>query len=83
MSIRPFDFNRELFDQLMTRLERGMLERDQAYELKPLLIAKRDQTASADLKDDLSLLIDILNSYIAGRINLRRSPDVDRVANVR
>jgi hypothetical protein len=79
----PVDFNRELFDLLMARLENGMLEREAALELRPLVVAKLNSTNNPDLKKDLSILIDILDSYIAGHINLRRPPDVNRVSNVR
>lgn len=73
MSSLPVDLDREKMNPLLERLERGALDRDGAAELKPLLqkeMQKARQKGHVDREYDLQLLIDMLDSYIAGHIDL-------------
>ena len=66
--------DRERMDLLLNRLEDGTLDRDTARdELRPLLqteMKRAYEKGNYDRGDDLQLLIDTLDSYISGKIDL-------------
>jgi hypothetical protein len=73
MSSLPINSEREKMNLLLERLERGALDREGAAELKPLLqkeMQKARQKGHIDREYDLQLLIDMLDSYMAGHIDL-------------
>jgi hypothetical protein len=83
MSGIPINLDREKFNFLLQKLEQGMFDRDAVRELKPLLQAEIEEArrkGKFDRADDLSLLMDILNSYASGKINLM--PEINVNVNV-
>jgi hypothetical protein len=79
MSSMAIDPNPDKMNQLLERLEHGMLDRNAAMELKPLLqeqIEKARKKGKFQRADNLLLLVDILDSYISGRIDLMVQPEV-------
>jgi hypothetical protein len=81
MSSVPINTDRERMNFLLQRLESGTLDRDTARdELIPLLKAemqRANKKGDFDREDDLQLLIDMLDSYIAGKIDLSTRPRVN------
>ena len=72
------DPSRQKMDLLLARLENGLLDIDGAQELKPLLIQEQINARSKGDKEyekDLLLLIDILDRYLKGEINLYKNID--------
>jgi len=73
MSSLPINTDKEKMHLLLERLENRTLDREMAKDLKPLLqkeLQKAIQKGNIDREYDLRLLIDMLDSYIAGHINL-------------
>ena len=73
----PIDLNREKMVLLLKRLTQGMLELDDARELKGLL--KKEKENAKRINDNiyekqLDDLIIIIDSFIAGEIDLRTNP---------
>ena len=73
----PIDLNREKLVLLLKRLTQGMLEIDDARELEGLL--KKEKENAKLINDNiyekqLDDLIIIIDSFIAGEIDLRTSP---------
>ena len=72
MTSIPIDINREKLQYLLSRFKDGILTREQALELRPLLERKRKKALNEDIelaRDIMSMLIG-LNGYIEGRIDL-------------
>ena len=73
----PIDLNYEKLRLLLRRLTQGLLDIEQAQELKQLLESEK---INANRKNDhihekqISELIQLLDSFIVGEIDLRTSP---------
>jgi hypothetical protein len=75
----PVDYNPEKIKILLKRLEDGTLERDDARDLMSSLrveLTKARKRGLVEGEADIAMLMDILNSYAKGRINLRVPPEV-------
>lgn len=76
------DYEPELFDMLLQKLENKAITTEEATRLKPLL-EERWRRALIDgdreLADDLLFTLIGLDAYIEGRVNLN---DLRRVSNV-
>jgi hypothetical protein len=75
MSTIRVDPDKEKMKYLLTRLEQGLLDKEGATELREVLIRKKRQKSNkndAILKKDLSDLVELLDRYIAGKVNLYR-----------
>lgn len=73
MSSIPMDYSREKLDILLKRLELHMLTKDEAHELMPLLEEERNNAkrdGNVEYERVLSGLLNILDMYIANKVNL-------------
>lgn len=69
MSSLPANADSEMMKFLLNKLEDGTLDKDGAKELKPLLEEEMERASDMEDKkrrDDLQVLIAILDSYVAG-----------------
>ncbi len=67
------DYSREKLDILLKRLELHMLTKDEAHELMPLLEEERNNAkrdGNVEYERVLSGLLNILDMYIANKVNL-------------
>jgi hypothetical protein len=73
MSSVPINLDSEKMKLLLKRLEEGTLDKESARELRPLLqkeVQRLYNIGDYEQGDDLQLLADILDRYIAGIIDL-------------
>ena len=76
MNTLPMDLERAKFRILLEDLAFEKLDIDGAIELRPLLIKEAKHTDNMRYKKILLKLIDTVDKYIKGEINLRRDIDV-------
>jgi hypothetical protein len=84
-SITGFNFDRELMRVLLERLRDGMLDLNEARQLRPLLVNAYDEAIRTKDSKRLSYLrsmIHILDMYISGEINLLEPIEVSNLSNV-
>jgi hypothetical protein len=81
MTSVPMDNGTEKKRYLLEMLSIGLLDKDGARELKPLL--EKDLLTTDDLirKNRLSQMVNTLNAYLAGKINLMMEPYVPAPSN--
>jgi hypothetical protein len=81
MSSVPIDLDRERMRYLLEQLSVEMLDRNGAEELRSLLDKEARLAMDQRYKKTLLRLIEILDEYIRGKVNLM--PDLNvRVSNV-
>ena len=81
----PMDYRNENLKYLMKKLELHLLTTDEAQELIQLLEDEKQESIKyGDKKYELILsgLLDVLNKYVAGEINLYESDISVKVSNV-
>jgi hypothetical protein len=81
------DIKRQKMRYLLSLLSLGKLTKELAGELKPLLIEELQKARSQndiEHQKELSALIQILDSYLLGKVNLMVQPDaiISNVSNV-
>lgn len=82
-TLPPIDLDsRSKMEYLLHLLSLERLDREGAQELKPLLEREAQNTNNPRYIKVLSKLIQMLNDYIAGRINLMPEIEVSNVANL-
>jgi hypothetical protein len=81
MSSLPIDAEHEKMRDLLKRLSVERLDREEARELKQLLLKESQTAMDLRYRKTLFRLIDILNKYIAGEVNLMSEPNV-QVSNL-
>lgn len=75
MSSLPVDLDREKMQYLLRQQSLERLDREGAQELKPLLIKEAANAKDLRYRKMLFRLIDLLDKYIKGEVNLM--PDLD------
>jgi hypothetical protein len=83
-SIRGFNFDRAEMRMLLERLGEGRLDLDGARQLRPLLVqALKEATHANDkeLKSYLLGMINIIDMYLSGEINLLEPIEITNVSN--
>jgi hypothetical protein len=82
MSAVPMDYEPQLLDVLLQRLENRTISIEDAMRLKPLLEKRRREAiidGDKELADDLLFTIIGLDAYIEGRVSLN---DFNRISNI-
>lgn len=80
MTSIPINPDRDKMNLLLDRLANRMLDREAARELYPLLQNEAQnarQNGDFEREDDLLALMDVLASYISGRIDLMIQPTIN------
>lgn len=82
MTSAPMDIESEKKRYLLEMLSIGLLDKDGARELKPLL--QKDLLTTDDLirQNRLTQLVKTLDAYITGKINLMNEPYVPPPSNL-
>jgi hypothetical protein len=70
MSSIPMNNNHERMQYLLKQLSLERLDRDGAMELRPLLVEESQNTRDPRYRKILLRLIDILDKYVDGEVNL-------------
>lgn len=82
MSSIPVDLDRAKMQYLLRQLSLERLDRESAQELKPLLQREAQYTTDPRYRNVLFRLIEILDQYIRGEVNLMPELSISNVSNL-